>query len=83
MWDSYGRLLAYGAVEPGISLADGLISMGYASVTRGFDFRRKTLYLLAEERAKAGKYGMWSNSISIAEKTEESISRADESLGFK
>jgi micrococcal nuclease len=57
--DRYGRLLAYVYLPDGALLNRTLLEQGYASVFRKYDFRLKTEFLAAEQRARKDGVGLW------------------------
>ena len=57
--DRYGRLLAYVYLPDGTLLNRTLLEQGFASVFRKYDFRLKTEFLAAEQRARQDGVGLW------------------------
>jgi micrococcal nuclease len=61
--DKYGRLLAYVWTEKEGLFNQFLISEGFASVFRGFQFRYKKEFIEAEQEAKRNQRGLWKNGV--------------------
>ncbi len=59
--DRYGRLLAYIYLPDRTLLNRTLLDKGYASVFRKYNFRLKSEFLAAEERARKRGVGLWEN----------------------
>lgn len=57
--DKYGRLLAYVWTEKEGLFNQFLISQGFASVFRGFQFKYKKEFIEAEQEAKRSQRGLW------------------------
>lgn len=57
--DRYGRLLAYVYLPDGRLLNRVLIEQGLAVVYRRFEFSLKEEFLLAEDKARQSKAGLW------------------------
>ena len=64
-WGKYGRLLAYLELPDGRDFGLIMIGEGMARAYPKYPFSRVTEYMAAEQKAKAGKVGIWQDQRSV------------------